>query len=233
MTFDNRAGDWRQLTAEKLSALDLDAAEREEIVSELAAHLEDLYQQYRERGLPESRAIASALDDVSDWRELGRKIRRARRKENEMNQRTKAVWIPGLISLTVASGVLALLQVWGVRPHIVWTRSGLALLFYIPWLAAQPVFGAAGAYLSRRLGGTRTERLVAAIFPSIAMFLAFCGLLAILAVLNVFGIGDHISAMNVIRFLELYGSLWVVVPGFALALGALPFLAEPRAEQAH
>jgi hypothetical protein len=109
MTFDNLEWSWHQLPTERLDTLDLDTAEREEIVSELAGHLEDLYEQYREQGLPESCAITGALDEVSDWRELGRKIRRARREENEMNQRTKAVWIPGLISLTVASGVLALL----------------------------------------------------------------------------------------------------------------------------
>jgi hypothetical protein len=70
--------DWRRFALEKLGALDLTSAESEEIASELAGHLEDLYEEYRAEGLPESRAIACALSLVSDWRELMRNIRGAR-----------------------------------------------------------------------------------------------------------------------------------------------------------
>ncbi len=227
MTFDNLVRDWHELAAEKLDTLHLDTAEREEIVSELASHLEDLYEQYREQGQPESRAVRCALNEVSDWRELGRKIRRARRKENEMNQRTKAVWIPGLVSLTVASGVLALLQVWGVRPHIVWMRSGLALLFYIPWLVAQPAFGAIGAYISRRNGGDWRERLTAGLLPAAAMAAAFCVGFCVQIALNAITNGHEISFIGI----GLYVVLWVAVPGFALALGALPFLGDARVRE--
>jgi hypothetical protein len=215
---------WESFARERLGSLDLTITESEEIVAELAAHLEDLYAQYREQGVPETCAVASALKEVSDWRELGRKIRRARRKENEMNQRTKAVWIPGLISLTVASGVLALLQVWGVRPYIVWTRSGLALLFYIPWLIAQPAFGAIGAYISRRNGGTSSERLTAGLLPAAAMLAAFCFFFCLAIVLNIITNGHEITLIG----LSLYIASWAVIPGCALALGALPFLSDRR-----
>jgi len=233
MAFDGIALYWRRFVQDKLELSQADPSEAEEVVAELASHLEDAYEQHRDAGLTESRAIAEAPREVTDWRELSRKIRCMREKENEMNQRTKAVWIPGLISFTVASGVLAMLQVWHVQPHIVWVRSGLALLFYVPWLIAQPAFGAAGAYVSRRLGGTRNERLVAGIFPSIAMLLTFFVVLAIVEVLRIFGIGDHVPSINIIRFLELYGSMWVVVPGLALGLGALPFLRDAGAQEAH
>lgn len=146
-----------------------------------------------------------------------------------MNQRTKAVWIPGLISLTVASGVLALLQVWGVRPHIVWTCSGLALLFYIPWLIAQPAFGAIGAYVSRRNGGDWRERLTAGLLPAAAMVAAFCFVFCVAIVLNVITNGHEITLVG----LSLCIASWAVVPGCALALGALPFLREARAREAH
>ena len=139
-----------------------------------------------------------------------------------MNQRTKAIWIPGLISLTVASSALALLQVWGVRPHIVWMRSGLALLFYIPWLVAQPVFGAVGAYISRHNGGSLSERLTAGLLPAAGMLpvfcLAFCSALAHRITLG--GLTVCIAA-------------WVVVPGIALAVGTLPFLRNGRLQESH
>jgi len=137
-----------------------------------------------------------------------------------MNQRTKAVWIPGLISLAAASGVLAMLQVWGVRPHVVWTHSGLAFLFYIPWLVAQPAFGAIGAYISRRNGGGWHERLTASLLPAAAMIAAFCFVICLQITLDAIGNGHEINA----RALSLYVVLWGVLPGFALALGALPFL---------
>jgi hypothetical protein len=216
--------DWREFAREKLGSLDVSAREREEIVAELAAHFEDLGQHNRERGLSESCAMTAALNQVSDWRELSRKIRRARQKENAMNQRTKAVWIPGLISLALASGVLALLQVWGVRPHIVWMRSGLAVLFYIPWLVAHPAFGAIGAYISRRNGGARPERLAAGVLPAAAMVAAFCFFFCVQIVRNAITSGDEVTFLG----LSLCIASWAVVPGFALALGTLPFLRDPK-----
>jgi hypothetical protein len=227
MSAKRPAPNWRDLVRKKLACVDLDPSEFEEIAYELATHVEDLYERYREEGLSESEAVSGALNEVSDWRELGHNIRRARQKEKEMNQRTKVIWIPGLVTIALASGVLALLQLWDVRPHIVWMRSGLALLFYVPWLVAQPVFGAIGAYLSRRVGGNRNERLLAGIFPSIAMLLTFSVMLAIGTVLSIFGVGDRISTTTFIG-LGFYIALWVIVPGLALGLGALPFLGEPK-----
>lgn len=224
--------DWQKLVREKITNLRLSPSQGNEIVAELASHLEECYEQYRKRGLSEARAVNAALEEVSNWRRLRGNIRRARLQEDEMNQRTKAVWIPGLVTGVLASGVLALLQVWGVRPHIVWMRSGLALLFYIPWLVAQPLFGAAGAYVSRRLGGTRNERLVAATFPSIATLFTFCVMLAIMAGLNIFTLGDPITHFRFVG-LALYILLWAVIPGLALALGAVPFLRNGGTAAAH
>jgi len=224
----NSSPDWRSVVRERLELRAFDSVEVEEITGELAAHFEDLQEQYREEGLSESQAVASALDEVSDWRKLSRKIRRARQKENQMNQRTKAVWIPGLISLTAASGILALLQVWGVRPHVVWMRSGPGLILYVPWLAAQPIFGAVGAYISRRNGGDWRERLTASLLPAAAMVATFCVGFCIQIARSVITNGHEITAAA----LSLYVVWWAVVPGFALALGALPFLGKTRIQEA-
>ncbi|HXW56737.1 MAG TPA: hypothetical protein VEJ67_13375 [Candidatus Cybelea sp.] len=205
--------------------MDLLSPELEETARELAAHLEDLYELYREQGWSRSRAISGALGEVSDWRELGRRIRLARRREADMNQRSRVVWIPGLASVTLASGALALLQVAGLRPHIVWMRSGLALLFYIPWLVAQPAFGATGAYLSERAGGSLGERLVAGIFPSISMLVVFALVFLVAIVQGMVRTGDRISSFTLIG-LGIYILTWVVLPGLALTLGIVPFLRE-------
>jgi hypothetical protein len=216
---------WRELVREKLACLELDA-----VGEEVANHLEDVYEGGREQGLPEADAISAALDEVRDWRVLASKIYGAK-EEEEMNQRTRSVWIPGMVSLIAASGALAMLEVWGVRPQTVSMWSGLQMLIYIPWIIAQPAFGATGAYLSRRLGGSRNERVIAGIFPSIAMLLAFCAIVAVVMALNIFGIGDHISRFTLVA-LALYILFWVVIPATALAVGVIPFLREASIRQA-
>jgi hypothetical protein len=229
MTSENSAPDWGSIVREKLASLRHDVAEIDEVSAELAAHLEDLYEKYREEDLPQSSAVARVLNEVSDWRSLSRRIRRAKQKEDEMNQRTKAVWIPGLISMTVGSGVLAVLQIEGVRPHIVWMRSGLAVLFYIPWLIAQPAFGAIGAYISRRNGGTLGERLAAGLFPVVATLATFGVMLCVAIVGSLFANGHGVTLAGLMNYI----ALWVVVPGFALAIGALPFLRNARPRESH
>jgi hypothetical protein len=220
--------DWRRLVEKKLERLDLEAAEIDRISAELAAHLEDSYEHDRDAGVEESGAIANALSEVPDWRELSRRIRRAKRKENEMNHRTKAVWIPGLISLSVASGLLAVLQLWNVRPHIVWMRSGLALMFYLPWLFVLPAFGGIGAYISRRNGGKWHERLTAALLPAAAMVAAFCFAVCFQIATSPVPAYYRINAIT----LSISIAVWAVIPGLALALGTLPFLGKPRAQAA-
>jgi hypothetical protein len=219
--------DWLQFLEEHLRTTGLSDGDRGEVLAELASHLEEVYEQHCARGIPGAEAASRVQAEVTDWHTLARRIKNARREEGLMNHRTKSVWIPGLVSLTLASGALAVLQVWGVRPHIVWTRSGLALLFYIPWLVAQPVIGAIGAYISRQNGGDWRERLTASLLPAGAMVGAFCVALCIAIVSN--DITDYkITAIG----LSMYIVSWAVLPALALAVGALPFLGRNGLERA-
>lgn len=220
--------DWRSMVRQHLAASRMDPEEREEVAVELASHLEEVYEDHRVNGFSAAEAARRASSEVRDWRVLARRIRHARRQEGAVNHRTMSIWIPGLVSLTLASGSLALLQLWGVRPHIWWTRSGLALLFYIPWLLAQPVFGAVAAYMSRRNGGVWHERLTASLIPAASMVGAFCVAVCVAIALNKAGGGHEINAIA----LSLLVLSWAVVPGLALALGALPFLAGTTLERA-
>jgi len=141
-----------------------------------------------------------------------------------MNQRTKSVWLPGLISLTAVSVFLMILQMCGVRPHFWPFRFGLVVVVHLPWLIAQPVFGALGAYLSLRAGGDRRARLVAGLFPSLVMLGAFC----LVLVMSVF-VDWSVPAILRVTGFAVYVCFWAVLPGLGLLLGALPFLKEQKA----
>jgi hypothetical protein len=95
--------DWRGMEEKQLTVTDLRDSQRREVIAELASHLEEIYGEQRARGLSELQAKDSALADVTNWSVLARRT--------EKNQRTKSIWIPGLISLTLASAALATVQV--------------------------------------------------------------------------------------------------------------------------
>jgi len=69
-----------------------------------------------------------------------------------MNHRTKSLWLPALITLLGASVSLAATQFMGLQPQEVWGGK-MGMTFYGPWLASLPIFGALGAYMSRRAAG--------------------------------------------------------------------------------
>ncbi len=217
--------EWSALVREHLGGLNLTAAQQEEIVAELAGHLEDLYEEGRAQGLCESEAIERALDEVADWRRLARKICRAKHEEGNVNNRTKYLWLPGLVSLTAASVFGMILTRVSLQPHIIWLRSGKTLMIYPVWIVAQPLFGAIGAYLSRRGGGERLARLAAGLFPSIALLALICGTTLAHTIIHAprdLGSFDLVSFARAIFF-------WVVLPAVALLLGALPFLKASKA----
>lgn len=170
------APDWNALVRERLNLAEFSPAQQEEIVAELASHLDDLYIEFRAQGKIESEAAAQALGDVPNWRGLAKSIHRGKREVGMMNDRTKHLWLPGLASVT-ATLVLTPLLLIRILPFIIpnpraWLSGphGVAefrLLTLTPWL----VSGAVGAFLSRQGGGERFARLASGIFP-VAVILA-------------------------------------------------------------
>jgi len=145
-----------------------------------------------------------------------------------MNHRTKTLWLPALASFTAASLFLLVLTQISLQPQfLVRLHSGLGLSFYLGWLVAQALFGALGAFLSRRAGGTRTARIVAGEFPALVMF----GVWALVIPASAFAEHNTFVLQH-----PLYYALgifpWVVLPGIALLLGATPFLREAKLHQA-
>jgi hypothetical protein len=238
--------DWQALVAERLGALEGGEARREEVVRELAGHLEDFYLEKCARGFSQAAAMELALAQVSDWRGLTRKIRLAKREEEGMNDRTKGYWLPGLVAFTASMVWLMILQLaipmrypWYATDHMVAahagsgprmvSNSGLQIYFlaapYLCWLLAQPAFGALGAYLSKRGGGEPRARMVAGIFPSIMFLcaLSFVFVIAVFVERNPFVFGHPLYFAVILL-------PWVVLPAAALALGVLPFLREAKAQ---
>src|SRR6476619_1966629 len=94
--------DWNRLISERMGLLALSGEVRDEVVAELAIHLEELYQASRARGANESQAIEIALSQTADWQKLGREISDAKNEPGGMNDRSKQFWLPGLVTLTAS-----------------------------------------------------------------------------------------------------------------------------------
>ncbi len=217
--------DWNALVRERFRAADPPSFEEAEMIAELAAHLEDLYEELRGKGMCESDAIGQALGDIGGWRGLAGKLHRAKGGEGtmnyqSMNHRTRTLWLPGLIGLTASMGWLMILQRATLKPSMPgpWLHSGLAYMWYLVWLISQPLFGAAGAYLSRRAGGERLTERIASLFPAIVML----GLWVILVAYIVVARYSHVSHQWPLVFA---GALfWSILPGLSLLLGGFLYL---------
>jgi hypothetical protein len=211
--------DWQALVRQRLSGLGLDTAEKDEVHAELAAHLEESYEVFCKEGLPEKEAVHRTFEQVADWRDLQRRILIAKRSGHPMQKRAYQLWIPGFLTLTFSMVFLVTLQKLGFHARMVsWRDSDF--LFYVPWLLSLPFFGALGAYISSRAGGTRGTVLLASIFPALALTLAFLLMFPIGSIIQwVIGSqGDfRIAATTLLRD----GIGWILLPGAALLAGGL------------
>jgi hypothetical protein len=139
-----------------------------------------------------------------------------------MTRRVQVLWLPAVATILVADVGLNLVTLAGLRP---WTipldwhvfHSHHPLQLYMPWLAALPFVGAAGATWSLRRGGSLREAAKVALAPAVAVI----GLAAVATpidlVVDVVG-GKHAAEHT------FCGTAWLLVsfamaPGLALALG--------------
>lgn len=215
--------DWRRIVEARLGRVGAGDSADEEIVSELASHLEELYEQSRADGMNHSEALSHCLQELSESNHLRRRIRYA--KEGEMNNRTKQFWLPGLAGLFAASVFLMAVTSVSYQPHMLVLRSSFALMIYPLWLAGQPIFGGIGAFFSKKAGGSRTTRTFAALTPTLSLLGLICFFVITRIVkVSLSGAGD-MGSMNSVALLRAL-LFAVVIPGFASLLGALPFLKE-------
>jgi hypothetical protein len=209
--------DWQNLVRERLSGLALDAEEKDEVQVELAAHLEEVYEDHRRQGMIEELAAQHAMGQVTDWNALQRHIRNAKKREDLMRNRVRQLWFPGFLTLTLSMGLLPMLLKLGLQPRIVSWSGPDTVLFYVPWLLTLPLFGALGAYISLCAGGSARAILFSGIFPMLSLAACFFVILPFSIVLDR-SIAFHLTLAGLLGLLL----SWVVAPGAALLIGVLP-----------
>lgn len=211
--------DWPELVEERLNGLALEPAEKAEIIAELAEHLEDICDAMSRHGVSEVEAVQRALSQVGSWRSLQSKILAAKRREYFMRNRVRQLWFPGLLTLFLAAFFLISLQMSGFRPYVLHSGASTVLLYW-PWLVALLVFGALGAYVSLRAGGSRTTAVLTTVFPAAALAGAFL-LMFPIGVTAELVTHRHSDWPMVAAFLLGDGISWLLIPGVALLAGGL------------
>ena len=217
--------DWKKLVRERIGHLRLPHDAKEPVVAELAAHLEDAYEEGIALNLGESEAERRAVSNI-DWHLLALGIRNAKRKEGAMNHRTKCLWLPAMANLTIAVAWLATLEILGVKARIS-SVSHMALALPLPWLFALPVSGAAAALLARRAHAPLAVRLIAGLAPSLVSLAAFC-VMPLVFLLDRWEFSGFPLPLD---YFILSAVVWIVLPVFPLLIGTLPFLTDTAVQQ--
>ena len=210
----------------RLGKLGLGIHREEEIFREFSEHLEDHAAAIAATGINKNAAAREALDSVPNWSQLRKEILAAESEELTMNYRTKALWLPALVAVTLSSISLALLIFTGLYPYIYLLRDGLFIPFYVPWLLALPIIGAVAAFWSQRAGGKVAHRLFVSLAPPIISL----GIMLIIFLPLSLAVDRHVPIGLKLEGLLTYIVAWVLVPSLALFLGAAPFLRKPLAQ---
>ena len=212
--------DWRDIVRQRLSGLELDAAERNEVHSELATHLEESYQAFRKQGLSDKEAEQRTLTEVPNWQDLQHRIFDAKRGEHFMQKRMRQLWIPGFLTLILSVLFLAILQKLGFQARIIRSAPN-AIFLYVPWLLSLPLLGAFAAWLSSRSGGSRGTVVLASVFPVLALTAALLLMFPIGFVIERI-IGSRVNAFGIVATTILRDGIgWILTPGAALLVGGL------------
>lgn len=208
--------DWKSLIDRRLSKLKLPENQRDEVVAELAAHLEDLSEDEKGQADREQEGPATAAYETTDWSRLASKLQRLKRNQFSLNGRSKAFWVPAFVTFA------AMQMCWTIlaRTTLYERISSIGVHPALVSLIALPFFGALGAYLSRRGGGRNLARITAGVFPAIAMF---C-LMAVIFPISLVVDHSHVAAHWMRISLMLLAS--VGASGLALLVGTLPFLSK-------
>jgi len=108
--------DWKEIVRQRLPL----PSSAQEAIPEVAAHLEETYDDALTEGLTAPAAIKFTLQQVEDWGALRKSICRAKCKEGPMNPRTKTLWLPALAVLFAAGVALVLLDRATVLQRLIW-----------------------------------------------------------------------------------------------------------------
>ncbi|HKV77949.1 MAG TPA: hypothetical protein VJP02_07415 [Candidatus Sulfotelmatobacter sp.] len=203
---------WEKEIREHLASLDLPPETKDEVIAELASHLEDLEQ---EESRVEGGSQALDLAGVC-WCKFARAIQTAKHEEREMNRR-KNFWIPLFVNLLLTSALINICDWLGIMDLRIYRVDPIPLTPQ-PWLLVLPISGATAAFLARRSEGSSRTRLIAAVAPCVIWSTTpfVLGLIFLWFPQTFVGIPLRSLALS---------SVWLFVfPGLSLLLGAAPFL---------
>ena len=210
--------DWQKVVREQLAGSKAGHQEQEEaaVVAELADHLEETFESFCREGMSEQEATCRALAQVTDWNALRRKIRIARKKEDNMEPRVTRFWLPGLLGFALAMILEVVSYRFDSHPLVLSLDRGTPILrLHTSWIFALLLVGAIAAYLSRRAGGTLRTSLLSSIFPALPFAAVFLVAIPGLVV-------GHPIAYGIVAETILYMVLgWVLAPAIALLTGGL------------
>jgi hypothetical protein len=217
--------DWEALVRERLAGGSFELEELREVIAELGGHLEENFEQLRQRGLPERAAVERALSEVKDWQDLRRRIQMARGKEGSMTDRVRQWWLPGFVALFLSVMLLMANELIGMRtgiePLIVSAHgsqlSAPVAVIYVPWLLLLVPIGAMAAYLAGRAGGSQRAMFLSTVFPVLPHLGFFLIVFPVVLILD-----DHVAHNITISGLFMSLAAWVLLPGVALLAGGLP-----------
>lgn len=184
----------------------------QEVRSELAGHLEEMYIDLRRAGTPEEQAIAQV---TALGKDLGASIRRLR-WQHEGGWRTwlRSVVLPGLVLFVLYGGCscLSFNIYWGHQ--FVWREAGIVLIAI--------ALGFCASFFSRELGGTLSQRRWAGM-SIIAPYAVLWCVWALLAPIQLVQWSTYrrpgVISGTAVVFLWV-GLRDVVLPGLGLALGS-------------
>jgi hypothetical protein len=221
--------DWQGIVEERLAGLALKPEEKTEVIAELAAHLEETFEELLHRGLTEEAAATRTLLQVSNWRDLRRRIQTAHKEENMVTDRVRQWWLPGFVALFLSMMLLMANEFLGAKPLIVSAHgsqlSAPVAVIYLPWLLSLIPIGAMAAYLAGRAGGSRRAMFLSTVFPVLPHLGFFLVVFPVVLILD-----DHVAHNIMISGLFMSLAAWVVLPGAALLAGglAMRFIFSPR-----
>jgi len=213
--------DWEGIVRRELAGLVLEPQERREVVAELAAHLEEVFDGLLRQGIPEEEAVRRTLSQAGNWQDLRLKIQATRSEENLMTNRVRQFWLPGLLTLLLSMVLLMVIQFIGPKPLIVsthgWRMMTPVAVVYVPWLLLLLPIGAMGACLAGRAGASQRTTFLSIVFPVLPYLVLFVIAFPVSLIVD-----DHV-AHNIMLSALLMGLIaWVLAPGAALLAGGLP-----------
>ena len=207
--------DWKHIVRKNLSVLSVCPPE---FTEELAAHLEDSYEASVREGAPPEVAFQHTMDQIEGRCRIWLAMRFL--QEEFMTGLIRKAALPGLLTSAAACFLYWALALAHLPAEVMWLAGGLSPLW---WWCLLPVWGALGALLSWRNGGSRLQRMAASLFPS-----AIMGTLILL----IFVVGFTLSGL--VNHYQLafarVESLGIVSPGFAVIPAAFSLLGAGIAE---